>query len=99
MFILKNQYHQVIMNLKVYFCHLCHFYYTFILLKHKEELQQSVSLFLFSKFVHTKTKIIIFGMIYILHRPKSVLFCNIDSNKIYQWWNFAAIIDFKWKHY
>src|SRR5205809_3768010 len=33
----------------------------------------------------------------ILYKSKSVLFCNIDSNNIYKWWNFAAIIDFKWK--
>ncbi|GBC53683.2 hypothetical protein GLOIN_2v1881038 [Rhizophagus irregularis DAOM 181602=DAOM 197198] len=32
-----------------------------------------------------------------LCKPKSILFCNIDSNNFYQWWNFAAIIDFKWK--
>jgi hypothetical protein len=32
-----------------------------------------------------------------LFKPKSILFCNIDSNNFYQWWNFAAIIDFKWK--
>src|SRR5205823_11385809 len=33
----------------------------------------------------------------ILHKQKSILFCNIDSNNFYKWWNFAAIIDFKWK--
>ncbi|GBB88159.1 hypothetical protein RclHR1_01470007 [Rhizophagus clarus] len=32
-----------------------------------------------------------------LYKPKSILFCNIDSNHLYNWWNFAAIIDFKWK--
>ena len=32
-----------------------------------------------------------------LCKPKSILFCNIDSNNFYKWWNFAAIIDFKWK--
>ncbi|CAB4411305.1 unnamed protein product [Rhizophagus irregularis] len=32
-----------------------------------------------------------------LYKPKSILFCNIDSNNFYNWWNFAAIIDFKWK--
>ncbi|CAB5185006.1 unnamed protein product [Rhizophagus irregularis] len=32
-----------------------------------------------------------------LFKPKSILFCNIDSNHLYNWWNFAAIIDFKWK--
>ncbi|RIA84731.1 hypothetical protein C1645_831819 [Glomus cerebriforme] len=32
-----------------------------------------------------------------LYNPKSVLFCNIDSNHFYNWWNFAAIIDYKWK--
>ncbi|GES99663.1 hypothetical protein GLOIN_2v1784920 [Rhizophagus clarus] len=32
-----------------------------------------------------------------LYKPKSILFCNIDSNHFYNWWNFAAIIDFKWK--
>ncbi|EXX51430.1 hypothetical protein RirG_261790 [Rhizophagus irregularis DAOM 197198w] len=32
-----------------------------------------------------------------LNKPKSILFCNIDSNNFYNWWNFAAIIDFKWK--
>ena len=28
---------------------------------------------------------------------KSLLFCNVDSENFYNWWNFAAIIDFKWK--
>ena len=32
-----------------------------------------------------------------LYKSKSILFCNIDSNNFYKWWNFAAIIDFKWK--
>ncbi|PKK70112.1 hypothetical protein RhiirC2_712150 [Rhizophagus irregularis] len=32
-----------------------------------------------------------------LYKPKEILFCNIDSNNLYNWWNFAAIIDFKWK--
>jgi hypothetical protein len=32
-----------------------------------------------------------------LYKSKSILFCNIDSNHFYNWWNFAAIIDFKWK--
>ncbi|GBC04685.1 hypothetical protein RclHR1_05800012 [Rhizophagus clarus] len=32
-----------------------------------------------------------------LYTPKSILFCNIDSNNFYDWWNFAAIIDYKWK--
>jgi hypothetical protein len=32
----------------------------------------------------------------VLYKPKSILFCNIDSNHFYNWWNFAAIIDFKW---
>ncbi|CAB5314681.1 unnamed protein product [Rhizophagus irregularis] len=32
-----------------------------------------------------------------LYKQKSVLFCNIDSNHFYNWWNFAAIIDYKWK--
>ena len=31
-----------------------------------------------------------------LYKPKSILFCTIDSNNFYNWWNFAAIIDFKW---
>ena len=31
-----------------------------------------------------------------LYKPKSVLFYNIDSNNFYKWWNFAAVIDFKW---
>ncbi len=31
----------------------------------------------------------------ILYKPKSILFCNMDLNPIYKWWNFAAIIDFK----
>jgi hypothetical protein len=31
-----------------------------------------------------------------LCKQKSILFCNIDSNHFYNWWNFAAIIDFKW---
>ncbi|RGB27721.1 hypothetical protein C1646_768761 [Rhizophagus diaphanus] len=30
-----------------------------------------------------------------LYKPKSILFCNIDSKHFYNWWNFAAIIDFK----
>src|ERR1043165_8173235 len=34
-----------------------------------------------------------------LYKPKSILFCNIDSNNYYKWWNFAAIIDFKWKNF
>ncbi|GES82179.1 hypothetical protein GLOIN_2v1842993 [Rhizophagus clarus] len=32
-----------------------------------------------------------------LYKPKSILFSNIDSNHFYNWWNFAAIIDFKWE--
>ena len=32
----------------------------------------------------------------ILYKQKSILFCNIDSDNFYKWWNFAAIIDFKW---
>jgi hypothetical protein len=32
----------------------------------------------------------------LLYTSKSVLFYNIDSNNFYKWWNFAAIIDFKW---
>ncbi|CAB4436776.1 unnamed protein product [Rhizophagus irregularis] len=32
----------------------------------------------------------------ILTKSKSILFCNIDSNNFYKWWNFAAIIEFKW---
>ncbi|RIB14130.1 hypothetical protein C2G38_2248442 [Gigaspora rosea] len=32
-----------------------------------------------------------------LYKPKSILFCNIDSLHFYNWWNFAAIIDFKWR--
>ncbi|PKY38559.1 hypothetical protein RhiirA4_451568 [Rhizophagus irregularis] len=32
-----------------------------------------------------------------LYKQKSILFCNIDSSNFYNWWNFAAIIDFKWK--
>ena len=32
-----------------------------------------------------------------LYRPKSILFCNVDTNDFYRWWNFAAIIDFKWR--
>ncbi|UZO01477.1 uncharacterized protein OCT59_012575 [Rhizophagus irregularis] len=32
-----------------------------------------------------------------LYKQKSILFCNIDSNNFYNWWNFAAIVDFKWK--
>ncbi|POG66203.1 hypothetical protein GLOIN_2v370110 [Rhizophagus irregularis DAOM 181602=DAOM 197198] len=32
-----------------------------------------------------------------LYKSKSILFCNIDSNNFYNLWNFAAIIDFKWK--
>ncbi|PKB96386.1 hypothetical protein RhiirA5_434931 [Rhizophagus irregularis] len=30
-----------------------------------------------------------------LYKPKSILFYNLDSNHFYNWWNFAAIIDFK----
>ncbi|PKC09586.1 hypothetical protein RhiirA5_415467 [Rhizophagus irregularis] len=33
----------------------------------------------------------------ILYKPKPILFYNIDTNNFYKWWNFAAIIDFKWK--
>jgi hypothetical protein len=33
----------------------------------------------------------------LLHKSKSVLFCNIDSNHFYDWWNFDAVINFKWK--
>src|SRR5439155_6945208 len=33
----------------------------------------------------------------ILYKPKSILFCNVDRKNFYNWWNFAAIIDFKWK--
>jgi hypothetical protein len=32
----------------------------------------------------------------LLYTSKSVLFYNIDSNNYYKWWNFAAIVDFKW---
>ncbi|PKC10762.1 hypothetical protein RhiirA5_498240 [Rhizophagus irregularis] len=32
-----------------------------------------------------------------LYQPKSILFYSIDSSNSYEWWNFAAIIDFKWK--
>ncbi|UZO17953.1 uncharacterized protein OCT59_009282 [Rhizophagus irregularis] len=32
-----------------------------------------------------------------LYKPKSILFYNLDSNHFYNWWNFDAIIDFKWK--
>ena len=35
----------------------------------------------------------------ILYKPKTILFCNVDSKNFYKWWNFAAIIDFKWKTY
>ncbi len=35
----------------------------------------------------------------LLYKPKSILFCNIDSNHCYKWWNFAAIIDFKWNEF
>jgi hypothetical protein len=34
-----------------------------------------------------------------LYKPKSILFCNIDSNNFYNWWNFAAIVNFKWRTY
>src|SRR5438045_62638 len=27
----------------------------------------------------------------------SFLFCNIDTKNFYKWWNFAIIIDFKWR--
>jgi hypothetical protein len=29
-----------------------------------------------------------------LYKPKSILFCNVDSKNYYKWWNFAAIIDY-----
>ena len=32
-----------------------------------------------------------------LYKPTSILFCNIDNKHLYNWWNFAAIIDFKWE--
>lgn len=33
-----------------------------------------------------------------LHGPEdSLLFCNIDTGNFYKWWNFVAIVDFKWK--
>ena len=32
-----------------------------------------------------------------LYVQKSLLFCNVDSENFYNWWNFAAIVDFKWK--
>ncbi|GES79935.1 hypothetical protein GLOIN_2v1882411 [Rhizophagus clarus] len=32
-----------------------------------------------------------------LYKPKSILFCNIDSNQFYNSWNFAAIVDYKWE--
>ena len=32
-----------------------------------------------------------------LYKPKSILFCNVDTNDFYRLWNFAAIIDFKWR--
>jgi hypothetical protein len=34
----------------------------------------------------------------ILYGPEDTfLFSNIDTENFYKWWNFAAIIDFKWK--
>ncbi|EXX71707.1 hypothetical protein RirG_076060 [Rhizophagus irregularis DAOM 197198w] len=32
-----------------------------------------------------------------IYEPKSILFCNIDGDHLYNWWNFAAIVDYKWK--
>ena len=32
-----------------------------------------------------------------LYKPKSILFCNVDTKDFYKWWNFAAIVDFKWR--
>src|SRR5438045_2459149 len=34
-----------------------------------------------------------------LCKPKSIRFCNVDSENFYKWWNFAAIIDFKWRDF
>jgi len=34
-----------------------------------------------------------------LYKPKSILLCNIDTNHFYKWWNFAAIIDFKYYYW
>ena len=34
-----------------------------------------------------------------LYKPTSILFCNVDAKHIHKWWNFAAIIDFKWKKF
>ena len=34
-----------------------------------------------------------------LYKPKSILFCNVDTNEFYRLWNFAAIIDFKWRKF
>src|SRR5581483_8520039 len=33
----------------------------------------------------------------LLYKPKPILFCNVDTNDFYKWWNFAAITDFKWR--
>ncbi|RGB30691.1 hypothetical protein C1646_765001 [Rhizophagus diaphanus] len=32
-----------------------------------------------------------------LYKLKEIRFCNVDSNNLHNLWNFAAIIDFKWK--
>ena len=34
-----------------------------------------------------------------VYKPKSILFCNIDTNHFYKWWNFTSIIDFKWNNF
>ncbi|PKY58504.1 hypothetical protein RhiirA4_550081 [Rhizophagus irregularis] len=34
-----------------------------------------------------------------LNEDRSFLFSNIDTDNFYRWWNFAAIIDFKWRDF
>ncbi|UZO27119.1 uncharacterized protein OCT59_019325 [Rhizophagus irregularis] len=34
-----------------------------------------------------------------LNEDRSFLFSNIDTDNFYRWWNFAAIIDFKWRNF
>ena len=55
--------------------------------------------FLFQEFKIKFFYYIAFSTVSLIYKPKFILFCNIDSNNFYKWWNFAAIVDFKWKTY
>src|ERR1043166_8896774 len=35
----------------------------------------------------------------ILHQPQTFLFSGLDENNLYRWWNFHAIISFKWEKF